>query len=213
MKTLTAIFTGALMVAATASCANGTKTEKTASSGEITSPVVESIMARRSIRAYKQATVSRDTMNVILKCGINAPNAMNRQNWEVRVVDNAADIEDVTSAFVTRNPKMAENPGFVNMFRNAPVVVFVANRTDAGMSQIDCGLLGENIMLAAESLGLGTCCLGGPIQFLKTPEGKFFLDKLDFSEGYELLYAIAVGYPDESPEAKPRDESKVKFVD
>lgn len=43
------------------------------------------------------------------------------------------------------------------------------------MSQIDCGLLGGNIMIAATSLGLGTCCLGGPIAFLKSDEGKFFL--------------------------------------
>ena len=40
-----------------------------------------------------------------------------------------------------------------------------------------------------------------------------FLKKLDFSEGYELLFAIAFGYPDESPAAKPRDESKVRFVE
>ena len=39
------------------------------------------------------------------------------------------------------------------------------------------------------------------------------VQKLDFSEGYELLYCIAFGYPDETPAAKPRNAEKVRFVD
>jgi nitroreductase len=45
------------------------------------------------------------------------------------------------------------------------------------------------------------------------PEAKPYLDRLAFSDDYELLYAIGVGYPDESPEAHPRDAEKVKFVE
>lgn len=208
-----AVLAGTALLTVAASCGNGEgKTAQTPAEG-ITSPAIETIMARRSVRAYKDVPVSRDTMNVILECGINAPNAMNRQNWEVRVVDNADAIAEVTAAFLKVNPKMGEDPGFVNMFRNAPVVAFIACNAEAGMSQIDCGLLGENMIIAAKSLGIGTCCLGGPVQFLKSPDGKFFLDRLAFSDGYELLYAIAFGYPDQDPEAKPRDASKVRFVD
>lgn len=198
----------ALTLTLLAGCApNGGKT-----GGEITNPVIDNIMARRSVRAYKAVPVGRDTMGVILKCGINAPNAMNSQNWEVRVLDNADEIAAVTKIFAEANPDQAARPGFVNMFRNATTVAFVAHKADAGMSQIDCGLLGENMMLAAQSLGIGTCCLGGPVRFL-TDSCPDFLKKLDFSEGYELLFAIAFGYPDESPAAKPRDESKVRFVE
>lgn len=46
-----------------------------------------------------------------------------------------------------------------------------------------------------------------------TPEAKPYLDRLGFSQGYVLRTVIAVGYPDEQPEAKPRDPSKVKFID
>ena len=41
---------------------------------------------------------------------------------------------------------------------------------------------------------------------------KFFLDRLDIPADYKLNYIIAIGYPDEQPEAKPRDTSKVKFI-
>ena len=40
-----------------------------------------------------------------------------------------------------------------------------------------------------------------------------YLEKLAFPENYTLLYAIGVGYPDEAPEAKPRDTSKVRFIE
>lgn len=81
------------------------------------------------------------------------------------------------------------------------------------MSQIDCGLLGANMILTAQSMGIGSCCLGGPVRFMKSPAAAGYLKKLDFSDGYELLYAIAFGYPDEAPAAKSRDTSKVKFID
>ena len=88
------------------------------------------------------------------------------------------------------------------------------NDTSYDMSQIDCGLLGENMILSAWSMGIGSCCLGSPIRFMKTePQVADYLKRLNIPEGYELLYCIAFGYPDESPAAKPRDASKVMFVE
>ena len=176
-------------------------------------PVVETIMSRRSIRKYKPEAVEREKMQTIVECGINAPNGMNKQSWEVRVVDNPEFINGLTEIFKKENPKAAERPGFKNMFNNAPTVVFIANDPAYDMSQIDCGLLGENMILSAWSMGIGSCCLGGPVRFMKSPAAAECMKKLGFSEGYELLYAIAFGYPDEMPAAKPREVSKVKFVD
>jgi hypothetical protein len=45
------------------------------------------------------------------------------------------------------------------------------------------------------------------------PEARPYVERLNFSEGYELLYAIGVGYPDETPDAKLRDTTKVQFID
>lgn len=176
--------------------------------------VIETIMSRRSVRRYLPQAVGRDTMEVIVDCGINAPNGMNRQSWEIRVVDNPAFIDGLTELYKAQNPQVAEDPNFRNMFRNAPTVVFIANDPAYGMSQIDCGLLGENMILAAWSMGIGSCCLGAPAGFLKaTPEAAPYLEQLEFSEGYELLYCIGFGYPDETPDAKPRIREKVRFLD
>jgi nitroreductase len=175
--------------------------------------VVETIMARRSVRKYKDRAVEREKLETLVQCGINAPSGMNKQPWQVRVVDNADYINGISELFKASNPKMAQDPEFKNMFRNATAVIFVASPKD-GSGQLDCGMLGENIMVAAPSLGLGTCCLGAPVAWMKSNEAAApYVQRLDIPEDYELLYAIGVGYPDEEPAAKPRDAERAKFVD
>lgn len=175
--------------------------------------VVKTIMERRSIRKYKPQPVEREKMQTIVECGINAPNAMNRQPWEIRVVDNPDFINGVTELYKKEQPKVAEDPNFKNMFRNAPTVVFIGRDVQSGSAEFDCGLLSENMMLAAQSMGIGSCCLGSPAAFMRSPAAAEYLKQLGFSEGYELLYCIAFGYPDEAPAAKPRDLTKIKFVE
>ena len=176
-------------------------------------PVLSSIMARRSIRKYLDKPVEHEKLEVIAKCGINAPSGMNRQPWVVRVVEDQKLIADVTEVYKQANAEQVKrDKDFKNMFRNAPNLICVCTPANGG-GELDAGLLGENMMLAAQSLGLGTCCLGGPVRFLLSNEKcKFFLDRLDIPEDYKLNYIIAIGYPDEQPEAKPRDASKVKYI-
>ncbi len=198
-------------------CGCGTQAQKesesTAPADSKENAVIETILSRRSVRKYKPQVVNRDTMQVILECGINAPNGQNKQSWEIRVVDNPEFINGVTEVFKKENPNAAKDPNFKNMFRNASTVVFIANDTSYDMSQIDCGLLGGNMILSAWSMGIGTCCLGGPARFLTTsPAAAEYLKKLDIPEGYKLLYCIAFGYPDETPAAKPRNAAKIKFI-
>ena len=170
-------------------------------------------MSRRSIRNYKDSAISREVLDEILTCGVNAPNAMNRQMYEIRVLSPAL-IDSLSSAVIKDNPKMAERPGFKNIFVNAPCVICVAYDSSSSMSQIDCGLLGENIMLAAWAKGIGSCCLGSSPRMIKdSPSAKPYLEKLGFSEGYEFIYCIALGYPNETPDAKPRKMDMIKFVE
>ena len=176
-------------------------------------PVLSNIMARRSIRKYLDKPVEHEKLEIIVKCGINAPSGVNRQPWIVRVVEDQKLIADVTEVFKQENPEqVARDKGFKNMFRNAPNLICVCTPANGG-GELDAGLLGENMMLAAQSMGLGTCCLGGPVRFLLSNEKcKFFLDRLDIPADYKLNYILAIGYPDEQPDAKPRDASKVKYI-
>lgn len=166
------------------------------------------IMTRRSIRSYKQIPVSRDTLQSILDAGINAPSGQNKQSWEIRVADNPETMQSIVEAMALSNPDVV-NPG--SCFRGAPVMLFIAKDDSYPFSAIDCGLLSGNIMLSAWSMGVGSICLGSPIGFIKnSPE---LLEMLGFSENYSLAICIGLGYPDEAPEAKPRDKAKYRFLD
>ena len=176
-------------------------------------PVLSTIMARRSVRKYLDKPVEHGKLEVVVHCGINAPSGMNSQPWIVRVVEDQQLIADVTEVFKRQNPEQVKrDANFKNMFRNAPNLICVCTPANGG-GELDAGLLGENMMLAAQAMGLGTCCLGGPVRFLNTnADAKFFLDRLDIPAGYKLNYILAIGYPDEQPDAKPRDASKVKYI-
>lgn len=188
------------------------KNEQTKACCQMNNEVIETIMSRRSIRKYLDKPVEHEKLALIVKCGINAPSGMNQQPWAVRVVENQDFIKGTTEIFKKENPEQVKrDANFKNMYRNAPNIIVVATPKDRG--QLDSGLMGENMMLAAKSLGLGTCCLGGPVRFLQSSEAcKPYLAKLNLPDGYEICYILAVGYPDETPEAKPREENKVLFI-
>ena len=181
------------------------------------SGVIEAIEARRSIRVYKDTPVEREKLQTIAECGVKAPSARNLQEWEVRIVDSKEWIDACTATYLkavegTDKASYMLTPGFKNIFRNATAVIFVA-APEGLFSGVNVGMLGENMMLAATELGLGTCCLGSVQMTFAEPAMEKYLASLGFSEGYKLSYALAVGYPDESPEAKPRDMEKIKFVE
>ena len=158
-------------------------------------PVLSAIMARRSVRKYLDKPVEHEKLEAVALAGINAPSARNWQNWAVRIVEDQKLMADVKG-----------------MCRNAPNLICVCAPAD-GRFDLDAGLLGENMMLMAQSLGLGTCIQTGPVRFLTTDEkARAFRESLDIPADYKLLYIIAIGYPDEQPNAKPRDASKVKYI-
>ena len=207
MKTLN-IFLAGLCLTAAVSCTSQKKTEQACQDDG--QAVIENIMARRSIRKYKEGPVARETMQTILECGINAPSGQNKQSWEVRVVDAPEVMGEIITLMEAGNPDVAHGV-IKGCFRGAPTMIFIANDPSYDFSVIDCGLLSENIMLSGWALGVGSVCLGSPVRFLlNAPEA---IARLGFSEGYTPVICIGMGYADESPDAKPRDFGKVKFVD
>lgn len=176
--------------------------------------VVENILTRRSIRDYKSEPVDREIMAKVLECGIYAPSAMNSQGWAVRVVDAPDFIEGITNIAVAQRPEMAQQEGFRNIFRNAPTVAFIAIPEHSYSGEFDSGLLAENMMLSAWSMGIGSCCLGSVVPVMNSEEAKPYLERLNLPEGYKLMVAIGFGYPAQDiPAAPARDASKAYYVE
>lgn len=203
MKNINLLLAGLCLIMA-AAC-NQPKNEN------MSNEAIENMMARRSIRAYKTTPVGRDTLTRIMECAINAPSGQNRQSWEIRIVDNPATLAEMSEAMGQAHPDNDFAPG---CFRGAPVMVFIARDTSYDFSAYDCGLMAQNMMLSAWSLGVGSICLGSPVRFLTDNEiCRPLVESLGFSDGYEFCLCVGLGYAMESPEAKPRDMGKVKFMD
>ena len=176
--------------------------------------VIETIMTRRSVRNYKQEPVCREQMAKILECGMYAPSAMNMQPWAVRVVDAPDFIEGVTNIALEQNPELKEQEGFRNLFRNAPTVAFIACPVESYSGEFDCGLLSENMMLAAWSMGIGSCCLGSVVPVMNSEAAKPYLERLQLPKEYKLMLAIAFGYPEPNSTKEPeRDLTKAYYIE
>ena len=177
---------------------------------DMNNEVIEAMKSRRAIRKYKPEIVDSKVLEKIIECGVNAPSALNKQSWEIRVVNNPEILEKIKDALVASNPE--SNPEEVrDCFRQARTVLFIANDTTFSFSQIDCGIFAQNIMLSAYSLGVGSVCLGRPIPFMKNCQE--VLSMLDFSENYKPVICVGLGYPDENPTPKGRDFSKVRYIE
>lgn len=190
---LALVFTG--LGVCISGCSNAQQTE---ANPEINASqvVVDNIMARRSIRKYKDQPVPQEILDKIVECGINAPNGMNQQCYEVKVVNDPA-----SAAFLAEN---------LNGLYKAPVYMFIAAKNNYDMSRIDVGLLAENVCLSAWAYGVGSINLGMPVRALyEKPE---LLAKLGFSEGHDLCLVLALGYADEAPDAKPRVAERVQYI-
>lgn len=219
MKTLLKL--GALVVAIVAvGCINVSVSDQSeehtaqVSKRAASAVVIDNILTRRSIRDYREEPVSREQMAKVLECGMYAPNAMNKQTWAVRVVDAPDFIEGVTAIAVEQMPQLREQPNFRNFFRNAPTVAFIACPEQSYSGEYDCGLLSENMMLSAWSMGIGSCCLGSVVPVMNSDAAKPYLERLQLPEGYKLLMAIAFGYPaGDIPTPTPRDMTKGYYIE
>ena len=168
---------------------------------ETKNQVVEAIMSRRSIRAYKPEQVKDEELKTIIECAINAPSAGNRQSWAVRVIQNPELLKEIGDESI----RLSER----NLFFNAPTLIVVAADETDVQSHENCGLLTQNILLAAESMSIGTCVIGLLVPSLNA---ETILPQLNIPDTHKIIYAISLGYKDEAPDARPRDASKVQII-
>jgi nitroreductase len=181
--------------------------------------VVDCIMSRRSIRAYKPEQIKDEELKTILECAINAPSARNSQPWEVRVMQNKEAIEnlnkEVIADMIEKRPEAKERFADENasVFFHAPTLLVVAYDTTQYWGQSDCGMLVQNILLAAESMNIGSCAVGCCREYINSPKAADFVKSLNLPENYVVYLTVTLGYKDENPDAKPRDDKKVAYMD
>lgn len=121
------------------------------------------IKNRRSIRQFKVQQIPDAELQTIMECAILAPNAMNQQKWHFSVIQNEdllkrmSDItkENMVNSGVDFLASRGKDPNF-NPYFGAPTIIFVTAEKETRFSQLDAALASENILIAAESLNLGS---------------------------------------------------------
>ena len=171
--------------------------------------VLHAIMNRRSVRSYKKDPIPREVLDKILEAGTYAATAMNRQSPIIVAVTNP-ELRDRLSAM---NARVMGREGS-DPFYGAPVVLVVLADKSMGTRVYDGSLVMGNLMLAAHTMGVGSCWIHRAREMFDTDEGKEILRSLGIEGDYEGIANCILGYPEgEIPQARPRKENYVYFAD
>lgn len=182
--------------------------------------IIQNILNRRSVRVYSEEQVKQDDLELILKAGYYAPSGCNAQSWHFTVLQNK-DIMQILSDETKKELKKSDNEMFCkfgenekfNIFYNAPSVIIVSGEKHAPLPQVDCSAATENMLLAAESLGIGSCWVGLVIFLFKGEHAEKFMNMLQIPAGYEPYYAVTLGYKKiADPKPQPRRENIINYI-
>ncbi len=170
--------------------------------------VIRALIERRSVRSYRPEKIKEEELAAILNAGLYAPSGMNRQPVVTVAVEDKA----------TRDKLSAMNAAVMGTdgdpFYGAPVVVVVlADVSKSGTALEDGCLVMQNLMLAAHSLGVGSCWIHRAKQMFETAEGKALLKEWGLTEDYVGIGNCILGYPaDPIPGARERLEARIVRV-
>ena len=198
MKKFLSVF--AALVTLTACNSSEPKTETVSTDGKA---IVENIMTRTSIRQYTDQTISADTIETLLRAGMAAPTAVNKQPWHFVAVTSKDKLKE-----------MAINNPNAKMLEHAPLAIVVCGDMQKALEGEaralwvqDCSAATENILLAAHGLGLGAVWTA---LYLRDERARSAIEALKLPDHIVPLCAIIIGHPAEQPE--PKDKWKPENV-
>ncbi len=166
---------------------------------------IKNIISRKSIKKYKSDPVPQEMIDTILEAGTYAPTGLNKQSPIIIAVTNK-EIRDKLSKLNARVAGMSED---MDPFYNAPVVLVVLGDKSIPTYIYDGSVVMENMLLAAHSLGLGSCWIHRAKESFESEEGKQLLKELGIEGDYEGIGNCIIGYSDTTPIARPRKENYI----
>lgn len=176
------------------------------------------IERRYSCRDYKDEIPSDEILQAIAKAAVQAPSGVNRQPWRVIVVKDKELIKDMEEAGLNHLAAMEDKSHYDRimerggkLFYHAPCMIVVPVESPSVM--IDCGIVCQNIALAATSLGVDNVICGlARTSFADEKKAKEFRKRLGFPEGYEFGCSVLLGYANTTKEPHEPDIAKISFI-
>ncbi|MCD7746166.1 MAG: nitroreductase family protein [Lachnospiraceae bacterium] len=189
--------------------------------------LMETIMHRRAIRRFDTRQIEEAALQEILKAGLYAPSAggkqgvilvvcqdkeVNERLGRIKRANSNPHMATATSYVSKEQPSIADDPNIKNAFYDAPTVITMFAPKNFLFSAEDCAVAAENMMLAADSLGIGSCYLGQGWPAFADPYGQEILKKWNIRTDYYAVMQLLLGYPregDAHPTGKPRANDRV----
>ena len=193
-------------------------------------PMIETILHRRSIRRFAPKQIEEEALQQILQAGLYAPSAGGRQGvmfavcQDQEVNHRLGKIKRANSNFrmatngnyiSQEQPSIVDDPKLTSSFYDAPTVITLFAPKDFLFSAEDCAAAAENMMLAADALGIGSCYIGQGRTAFADPYGQEILKKWAIRTDYYAVMQLLLGYPregDPHPAAKPRKNDRILRV-
>lgn len=171
--------------------------------------VIKAILNRRTIRAYKDTPVPEETLQLLLDCAMWAPSGRNSQPCHIRVITDKKVLDALNTDF--KNKVGWDTPAYTRwdvnpVYQGAPAMFFIYGETKDNMNG---GIAVENIAVAAEGLGLGSCIIGSIGALLDAPEGNKWKKIFGIPEDYQFIISIAVG--EKAEEVAPKERKPENF--
>lgn len=183
---------------------------------------IESIKTRYSCRAFTDKMPSGADLQIIAEAAVAAPSAMNMQPWRVIVIKNKdllAELEEEGMKNIAALPDKSTYERIMSrggkLYYNTPCQMIIAMPKDSSKwAGIDCGIITQNIALAATSLGINSLICGLIAFSFEGERGECFKEKFSFPEGYDIGISVLLGYAG-NPDGTPHelDLSKISFVE
>mgnify|MGYP001177989167 CR=1 FL=1 len=170
----------------------------------MTNETIQTIRSRRSCRAYKPEQITKEELEAVLRAGTFAPSAMNRQSAKIVVVQDAATREKLSRMNAAIMGKDCD-PMY-----GAPTILVVLADAHAANAVPDGSLVMGNLMLAAASLGLGSCWINRAKEEFESDEGKALLRQWGIEGDWVGVGHCILGYPAADP--KPAAPRKPDYI-
>ena len=152
---------------------------------------IDNIFERKSVRSFENKSISKDTLELLVKSGMAAPSAMNRQPWQFFVSTDRAKMDTLGNRL----------PYAKMLKESAAAIVVLGNPEVSKQWMIDCSACTQNILLAAESLGLGAVWTAA---YPYEDRVSAIKEVYAIPDPWQPLSLIPVGYP--KGEHKPKDK-------
>ncbi|HBF38237.1 MAG TPA: nitroreductase [Firmicutes bacterium] len=179
---------------------------------------LEVIKNRRSIRKYKFEQITDSELQTILDAAFLAPIGEPKGHFTIIQNKDLLDrmVDSIKENFVSSGSeimiKKVKDPLY-HTFYNAPTVILISADETAPLMEIQCGLAAQNIMLAAESLNIGSCLILSSGILFKTGKSNEFKRELGIPDGYNFVCTIALGYKyGDDPVTPPRDKNIINYI-